>query len=81
MLKNIEAPAQFYFHYVQGALIGVNAAVVGILLAALYTPLWTTAILAPQDFALAAVLFLLLIFWKLPPWVIVIVGALGGMIL
>lgn len=63
---------------VQGALIGINAAVVGILLAALYNPLWTTAILAPADFALASILFLMLIFWKLPPWIVVIAGAIGG---
>lgn len=63
---------------VQGALFGINAAVVGILLAALYNPLWTTAILAPVDFALASILFLMLVFWKLPPWVVVISGAIGG---
>ncbi|WP_042161358.1 chromate transporter [Paenibacillus gorillae] len=63
---------------VQGALIGINAAVVGILLAALYNPLWTTAILAPVDFALAAILFLMLVFWKVQPWIIVITGAIGG---
>jgi chromate transporter len=62
----------------QGALFGINAAVVGILLAALYNPLWTTAILAPVDFALASILFLMLVFWKLPPWVVVITGAIGG---
>lgn len=66
---------------VQGALIGINAAVVGILLAALYNPLWTTAILAPADFALASILFLMLVFWKAPPWVIVIAGAIGGTII
>ncbi|REE68050.1 chromate transporter [Paenibacillus taihuensis] len=66
---------------VQGALAGVNAAVVGILLAALYNPLWTTAILAPADFALAAVLFGMLAFWKLPPWIVVVTGALGCLLL
>ncbi|MNW52671.1 Chromate transport protein [compost metagenome] len=66
---------------VQGALVGINAAVVGILLSALYNPLWTTAILAAEDFALACILFLLLVFWKLPPWVVVIAGAIGGMII
>lgn len=66
---------------VQGALTGINAAVVGILLAALYDPLWTTAILKPLDFALAAILFVLLFFWKLPPWVIVLAGAAGGMLM
>lgn len=65
---------------VQGALTGINAAVVGVLLAALYNPLWTTAIHTSKDFALASVLFGMLIFWKLPPWVVVIAGALGGVI-
>lgn len=65
---------------VQGALVGVNAAVVGILLAALYNPLWTSAILAPVDFALAAALFVMFSFWHLPPWVVVITGALGGIL-
>ncbi|MOA14804.1 Chromate transporter [compost metagenome] len=66
---------------VQGALVGINAAVVGILLSALYNPLWTTAILAAEDFALACILFLLLVFWKLPPWVVVMAGAIGGMMI
>ncbi|UFJ41719.1 chromate transporter [Brevibacillus humidisoli] len=63
---------------IQGTLMGVNAAVVGILLAALYDPIWTSSILAPIDFALAAVLFGMLVFWKLPPWAVVLTGALGG---
>ncbi|MRN52692.1 chromate efflux transporter [Paenibacillus sp. LC-T2] len=66
---------------IQGALTGVNAAVVGLLLAALYDPLWITAIVQPADFALAALLFILLVFWKLPPWVVVLAGAAGGMLL
>lgn len=66
---------------VQGALVGVNAAVVGILLAALYDPIWTSTIQEPVDFALAAILFIMLIFWKTPPWVVVIAGAIGGMII
>ncbi|WP_407868232.1 chromate transporter [Paenibacillus sp. P36] len=66
---------------VQGALVGINAAVVGILLAALYNPLWITAILAPVDFVLAMILFVMLVFWKLPPWVVVIAGAVGGMLI
>ncbi|MNC59466.1 Chromate transporter [compost metagenome] len=66
---------------IQGALVGINAAVVGILLAALYDPLWTTAILKPMDFALAVILFVMLVFWKLPPWVVVVTGAAGGMLL
>ncbi|WNR45305.1 chromate transporter [Paenibacillus roseipurpureus] len=63
---------------VQSTLTGINAAVVGILLASFYNPIWTSAILNPADFALAAILFILLVFWKLPPWVIVIAGAIGG---
>jgi chromate transporter len=63
---------------VQGALIGVNAAVVGILLAALYNPIWTSSILTPADFVLASILFIMLVHWKLPPWVIVLTGAAGG---
>ncbi|MFW6174455.1 MAG: chromate efflux transporter [Chloroflexota bacterium] len=60
------------------ALAGVNAAVVGILLAALYDPVFTSGILATQDFALALAAFALLAFWKLPPWLVVILTALGG---
>ncbi len=63
---------------IRAALDGINAAVVGILLAALYDPLWTSAVRAPADVGLAAVLFGLLQFWKLPPWVAVIAGAAGG---
>jgi chromate transporter len=62
---------------VQSALKGVNAAVVGLLLAALYTPVWTSAIDGPPDFAIAAVAFLLLAFWKVPPWLVVVLGALA----
>ena len=50
----------------QAMMRGVNAAVVGILGAALYNPLWTTAILAPRDFALALAGFLALTLWKAP---------------
>jgi chromate transporter len=63
---------------VQSALPGVNAAVVGLLLAALYRPVWTSAIFAPQDFAIGVVAFLLLTFWAVPPWLVVILGALGA---
>jgi chromate transporter len=63
---------------VKAGLISVNAAVVGILLAALYHPLWTTAILSAKDFILAMLLFVMLTFWKLPPWMVVITGAFGG---
>ncbi|MBD8069889.1 chromate transporter [Bacillus sp. PS06] len=63
---------------VKGALMGVNAAVVGILISAFYQPIWTSSILAPIDFAFAAILFSMLVYWKLPPWVIVVTGAIGG---
>lgn len=62
---------------VQSALAGINAAVVGLLLAALYTPVWTSAIGGPADFAIAAVAFLMLVFWKVPPWLVVVLGALA----
>ncbi|MEK4435978.1 MULTISPECIES: chromate transporter [Paenibacillus] len=64
--------------YMQAALIGINAAVVGILLAALYQPLWTTAVTTPADFSLVCILFIMLVFWKCPPWLIVITGIIGG---
>jgi chromate transporter len=56
----------------------VNAGVVGILLAALYTPVWTSAIAAPPDLALALLCFGLLVFWKQPPWLVVLIGGLAG---
>lgn len=62
----------------QSALTGVNAAVVGILLAALYHPIWTSTVTSPLDFAFASTLFIALMFWKIPPWIIVLAGALGG---
>nr|WP_283749895.1 chromate transporter [Bacillus cereus] len=67
--------------YIQGALLGVNAAVVGILLAAFYDPIWTSTIMNSVDFVFASLLFCLLAFWKTPPWVIVILGAFGGYVL
>lgn len=66
---------------IKGAIMGVNAAVVGILISAFYTPIWTSSILRPADFALAAVLFAMLAYWKLPPWVVVVSGAAGGMLI
>ncbi|MGH6812878.1 MAG: chromate efflux transporter [Methylocella sp.] len=63
---------------VQSALKGINATVVGILLAALYTPVWTSAILAPADLGLGVMAFLLLVFWRVPPWLVVILGAFGA---
>ncbi|MGF2616101.1 chromate transporter [Rossellomorea vietnamensis] len=63
---------------IKGALMGVNAAVIGILISAFYHPIWTSSILAPIDFAFAAVLFSMLVYWKLPPWMVVLTGAIGG---
>jgi chromate transporter len=62
----------------RSVLKGVNAAVVGLLLAALYNPVWTSAIHAPMDFAIALIAFLLLSFWKTPPWLVVFLGAAGA---
>lgn len=66
---------------IKGALMGVNAAVVGILISAFYDPIWTSTILTPIDFAFAALLFSMLAYWKLPPWVIVVTGIIGGYLL
>ncbi|HEX6842670.1 MAG TPA: chromate efflux transporter [Stellaceae bacterium] len=66
---------------VQSALQGVNAAVVGLLLAALYTPVWTSAIIAPADFGLAVAAFLLLVFWRVPPWLVVLLGTAAASLL
>ena len=65
----------------QAALIGVNAAVVGLLLAALYQPVWTSAIFKVQDFGLALVALVALMFWKLPPWLVVLGCAIAGWLL
>ena len=62
----------------QAAMRGTNAAVVGILGAALYNPVWTAAILNPRDFALALFGFLLLTVWKMPSWVVVALLAAAG---
>ena len=65
----------------QAAMRGTNAAVVGILGAALYNPVWTSAVLTPRDFAVALAGFLLLTVWKLPPWIVVVLLAIGGAVL
>jgi chromate transporter len=65
----------------QAALRGVNAGVVGILLAALYDPVWTSAILRPADFVLAMCAFGLLVVWRCPPWIVVLLSAAAGAVL
>ncbi|TYT74340.1 chromate efflux transporter [Desulfobotulus mexicanus] len=73
-----------HFRQMAGALSlmqGANAAVVGILGAALYHPVWTSAILGPHEFALALAAFVLLSVWKLPSWMVVLLTALGGLLL
>lgn len=67
--------------HIQAALLGINAAVVGLLLAALYQPAWTSAILKPQDFGLALVCLIALMFWKQPPWLVVVGGGVAGWLL
>tara|TARA_R110002124_G_scaffold81242_3_gene214344 strand:+ start:646 stop:1761 length:1116 start_codon:yes stop_codon:yes gene_type:complete len=62
----------------QAAMRGANAAVVGILAAALYNPVATGAILSPADFAVALVGFVLLTAWKCPPWIVVVLTAAAG---
>ena len=65
----------------KGALMGVNAAVVGILISAFYNPIWVSSILAPVDFAFAAILFSMLAYWKVSPVLVVLAGAIGGSLL
>ena len=66
------------FRPMRSALTGVNAAVVGMLLAFLYDPVWTNAIRSKADFGLALAGFVLLMFWKLPAWLVVMLTAAGG---
>jgi chromate transporter len=58
---------------IRQSMLGLNAAVVGILLAAFYSPVWTSAIFSFKDFSLAAIGFILLEFLKLPSWVVVLI--------
>lgn len=64
----------------QAAMRGASAAVVGVLAAALYTPVFTTAITGPAEFCLALLCFVLLTAWRMPPWAVVLVGAVGGVV-
>ena len=60
---------------IKRAMLGINAAVVGLLLAAFYHQVWTSAIHSAADFSLATIAFLLLVFWKWPPWLVVVLAA------
>jgi chromate transporter len=63
----------------RAAMRGANAAVVGVLGAALYDPVWTSAVLGPRDFVVALTAFVLLTVWKTAPWIVVLLtAALGG---
>ncbi|MDJ0389503.1 chromate efflux transporter [Roseomonas sp. E05] len=62
----------------QAMLRGVNAAVVGILLAALFDPIWISTVHAPADFAVALAAFAALVLWKLPAWLVVVLTAAAG---
>jgi len=62
----------------QAALRGVNAAVVGLLLAALYDPVWTSAVGSASDFGIALAAFGLLALWRAPPWSVVVFAALAA---
>ncbi|HYB52574.1 MAG TPA: chromate transporter, partial [Thermoanaerobaculia bacterium] len=62
----------------QAVMRGINAAVVGLLGAALYSPIWTSSVQRPQDFAVALAGFILLVGWKAPPIVVVAVSAVAG---
>jgi len=65
----------------RAALSGINAAVVGLLLSALYQPVWTSAIVEAKDFGLALVALIALMFWKFPAWLVVIgCGAAGWLL-
>ena len=65
----------------QAVMRGVNAAVVGLLGAALYNPLWTSSVKTPGDFAIVLVGFILLTVWRAPPILVVIMSGLGGIVL
>jgi chromate transporter len=65
----------------QAVMRGVNAAVVGLLGAALYSPVWTTSVKGPGDFGLALVGFVILTVWEAPPLMVVAVSAIGGILL
>ncbi|MBD2869803.1 chromate efflux transporter [Paenibacillus arenilitoris] len=64
----------------QSALMGINAGIVGILLAALYDPIFMDAVGSAKELAIVIVLFILLQIWKRPPWQAVALAALAGLL-
>lgn len=66
------------FAPVQAALSGINAAVVGMLLAALYQPVWTSAVQHASDFVLGLMALMALMIWRVPPWLVVVGCGAGG---
>jgi chromate transporter len=64
----------------QAVMKGVNAAVVGLLGAALYDPVWVSAVHSSADFGLALICFVLLTAWQAPPWLVVLIGLIGGVL-
>lgn len=65
----------------KGVFMGINAAVVGILIAAFYNPIFTSSIVESIDFVFAVILFSMLSYWKMSPWVVVVTGIIGGTLL
>ena len=65
----------------QAAMRGANAAVVGLLAAALYSPLWTSSVGTQGDFGAVLTGFILLVVWRTPALLVVVLGALGGLVL
>lgn len=65
----------------RSALAGVNAGVVGLLLAALYDPVWTSAVHTPMDFGLVLLLWVALAVWRVPVWLLAPLSAGAGVIL
>jgi chromate transporter len=66
-------------YWVRKSLQGINAAVVGVLIAALYSPIWTSSIHAPFDFLVALAAFVALVQWRIQPWIVVVAaGSIAG---
>ncbi|RKK05952.1 chromate efflux transporter [Pseudoroseomonas wenyumeiae] len=63
----------------RAALMGVNAAVVGILAAALFDPIWTSTVRTPADFAIALLAFAALVLWRVPAWLVVVLTSAAGL--